>query len=461
MVNQEIDIYTLSELASKVKASLTDAFPSVVLVKAEISQISVNTVSGHCYMDLIEKSSVNDAVIAKIRANIWRNNFRDITFRFERVAGTPLANGITIMAVATVEYNELYGLSLNVKDIDPNYTLGDMARRRAEIINTLRNEGIFDMNKMLPFPVLPRRIAVISSETAAGYEDFIRQLEDNKEGYILYTKLFQAVMQGSQTEESIIGSLDFIADEIGFFDCVVIIRGGGATSDLQAFDSLNLSRICAQFPLPVLTGIGHTRDESVLDMVAYRALKTPTAVAEYLIERMSDAETNVDELAEKLNEVTMRLLLNAQNILIRGAARLPQLFMKQLSLAEAAINSAWHDVKRLSLKKLDEGKFILERSEDKIKRSVKQKLSNDKTSLDTIEFAVRYKSKNIMTRAENILFMTEQRVKYLNPAILLRRGYTLTEHEDRIVTSANMLKKGDIIKTHFADGDINSIVNEL
>ena len=264
-------------------------------VIAETSDLRLNR-SGHCYTELIEKDP-QGTTIARIDAAIWASNYARLYYKFKEATGQVLATGMKVLVNVTANYHRLYGLKVTINDIDPNYTLGDMARQRQEIINRLTAEGVIDMNKELPWPEVPQRIAIISAEGAAGYGDFMNQLQGNPYGLQFYTCLFSAVMQGSQTVPTVLAALDRVNDHIDLFDCVVIIRGGGSTSDLNSFDNYDLASAVAQFPIPVIVGIGHERDVTVLDYVAMR-VKTPTAAAEWLIQRGTAALARLNELQD-------------------------------------------------------------------------------------------------------------------------------------------------------------------
>ncbi|NOQ28419.1 MAG: exodeoxyribonuclease VII large subunit, partial [Bacteroidales bacterium] len=264
-----IQKFTLLELNKDIQEKIKLNYSNAVWVIAEISELNVNR-NGHCYLELIEKDIITDNIISKSRATIWAFTYRMLNPYFENATGHKLSSGIKILVQANVEFHELYGLSLNITDIDPNYTLGDLAQKKAEILKKLEEEGVLHMNKEISLSSIPQKIAIISSDTAAGYQDFINQLTNNSFKYKFYTKLFPAVMQGLQAENSIINSLEKIYEYEDFFDAVVIIRGGGSQSDLSCFNNYLLSANIAQFPLPVLTGIGHDKDESIVDLVAHK-----------------------------------------------------------------------------------------------------------------------------------------------------------------------------------------------
>ena len=291
-------IFTLSELTGAVRDTLEATFPETYWVRAETSDVRVNAASGHCYLEFIEKNPKTNQLVAKARGSIWAKVFRMLKPYFEMETGQTFTSGLKVLVKVTIEFHELYGFSLNVVDIDPTYTIGDMARKRQEIIRQLQADGVFTLNKELTFPDFPTRIAVITSPTAAGYEDFLNQLLHNQAGYPFYPKLFPALMQGEKTEESVIAALERIDACREYFDVVVIIRGGGATSDLNSFDSYLLAAHCAQFPLPIITGIGHERDDTIVDLVAHTRLKTPTAVAAFLIHCLDQQAATLNDLEE-------------------------------------------------------------------------------------------------------------------------------------------------------------------
>lgn len=293
-----------------VKLTLDERFALPVWVSAEISEIKVNY-SGHCYLELIEKGSEDGLPTAQARAVIWRSQFPRISARFEAETGQRLVAGIRLLAKVLVSYHELYGFSLQITDIDPAFTLGDLERQRLQTIARLQQDGVWEMNRVLPMPEVVQRVAVVSSAQAAGYQDFCKELA--KSPYRFETALFDAFMQGAAAEDSIVSALCEVANRQTDFDAVVIIRGGGSRNDLSCFDSYRLCTYVAQFPLPVVTGIGHDKDTSVADMVAHMALKTPTAVAGWLVDRMADAEGLLDVAALQLHE-TVQATLHAASV---------------------------------------------------------------------------------------------------------------------------------------------------
>lgn len=296
---------TLCDLQRMVRSALEERFPLPLWISAEISEMKVNY-SGHCYMNLVEKGATDGVPRAEARAVIWRSSYSKIAAYFSSQTGSALAAGIRILAKVLVSYHEVYGFSLQITDIDPSYTVGEVERRRRQTIEQLQADGVWDMNRELPLPRLVRRIAVISSAGAAGYRDFMREIEGS--GYAIDTRLFDAYMQGAAAEESVVAALEMVAAEEELFDIVVIIRGGGSTSDLAAFDSYRMAAHVAQFPLPIVSGIGHDKDTSVVDMVAHTSLKTPTAVAAWIVERMATEEARIDTMADRLRSCVVESL---------------------------------------------------------------------------------------------------------------------------------------------------------
>jgi exodeoxyribonuclease VII large subunit len=330
---------TLFDLNKRIRNSIEQNFPDSYWVIAEISELKINN-SGHCYLELIEKDSNNDKIIARARATIWSYTFRMLKPYFETASGISLDKGIKILVKAKVTFHEQYGLSLNILDIDPGYTLGDMERKRQETLRQLDKDGVLEMNKQIPFPTAPQRIALISSETAAGYRDFMNQLLSNTYDFTYYVKLFPAIMQGDEAIPSLIKALDKIYLHENFFDIVVIIRGGGSKSDLSCFDSYDLAYHITQFPLPVLTGIGHEQDISVADLAAHTKLKTPTAVAEFLIMQTYSLDQYLEELQttainlvndclqnkqEQIDDLSRKLARIGNNVLVINSRTLDQL----------------------------------------------------------------------------------------------------------------------------------------
>lgn len=427
---------SLHDLNSLVKSVIDNELSSHYWIRAEMSDVRVNQ-NGHCYLEFIEKDRLGKNSIAKARAMIWANTFHLLKAFFEETTKQPFASGLKVLVQVSITFHELYGYSLTVQDIDPSYTLGDQAMNRAAIVKQLKEEGVLEMNKELELPIPTNRIAIISSPTAAGYEDFCDQLANNTYGYAFYTKLFPAIMQGDRTEDSIIYALEQIYAHQELFDAVVIIRGGGATSELSSFDSYMLAASCAQFPIPIITGIGHERDETVLDMVAHTRAKTPTAVAEFLVD-------NMNKYMEELLSIQLSIVTSTRLRLQEETVRL-----NTYELQNAYILKDWS---KQQANFLYLAKSTLEKSASRVKKEEELTLNSIKERLVTNTIRL---SKSESVRIENI----ERQVKLVSPENLLRKGYTFTIKEGKIVRRSSDLKKGEVISTIFSDGKIDSTIN--
>ena len=406
-----METITLQELNGRVKSTLQFEMPDAYWVQAEISGISPSG-QGHCYLELVQKDTTGRTLLAKAKANVWRNTWLKLKPYFEAETGESLKVGMKVLLQVTVTFHEVYGYSLVVWDIDPTYTMGDMARRRKEILDQLAKDGVIGLNRELEIPMLPQRIAVISSATAAGYGDFCNQLANNAYGFRFYVYLFQAAMQGDDVERSVIAALDAVAARMDDFDVVIIIRGGGAVSELSCFDSYNLAYNIANFPLPVITGIGHERDDTVADVVAHTKVKTPTAAAEFIISKVFDTAQVLEGLARRMGDaVTGRM--NAEAVrLERLAQKLPSLFAVLKVRNEQMLENIWN-------------------------RSVNG-------------------MRNLLTVKNHRLELLEKSIAAADPALILKRGFSLTRCNGHVVNRVSDLKPGDRLTTVLADGTVES-----
>jgi exodeoxyribonuclease VII large subunit len=429
---------SLTELLGLVRDKIYEALPDAFWVVAEIAELKVHS-AGHCYLELTGSDTPGGRVTARARATIWSSKYRSLNTFFTASTGIPLRAGITILFKATVEYHELYGLSLNISDIDPAYTAGDMALRREAVIRKLTAEGVISMNAGLAFAQYPRNIAVVSSSKAAGYQDFINHLQTNPYGYVFNATLFEAVMQGEETEASVTEALDMIAEESGRYDAVAIIRGGGSTTDLSWFDSYAIAFHVTQFPLPVLTGIGHEKDQSVTDMVAWKALKTPTAVAGFLIDRTMECENRIISMAGEL--------VSAVTDALEAAG-------EQVSSLQNRTAATARLIVRVNNEKLG---FNLET----LTRLYRNILARSETDTRRLTDSLFRSAKNSVSRAETNTGRLEESLRHLDPTEVLRRGFTLTSRNGLIIRSAGELEPGDTITTHFEKGAATSTVKEI
>ena len=409
---------TLSELQRRIKAAVEQALPLPVWVVAEISELKVNQ-SGHCYMELVEKPTSshksNTQPVAQVRAVVWRSQWGMISAYFRAATGSNLQSGMKILAKVLVSYHELYGLSLQITDLDASYTLGEAERQKQLTIEQLKAEGVWDMNREVDMPLLVQRLAVVSSATAAGYRDFCNELREG--GYAFRVELFEAMMQGAAAEESICEQLAQIAARADNFDAVVIIRGGGSVSDLSCFNSYRLCSYVAQFPLPVLTGIGHDKDVSVADMVAHTLLKTPTAVAGWLTERMARHETWLDESLTRLHDMAVAKSAEARLTLEKMAAEL----------------------KRAALGSCEQGRASLTLWREQLHSLAERAVERERLQLQGIEEAVEARA----------------------PQNILRMGFAMVRHAGRAIDSVDGITVGEHLTIELADGSITTEIKEI
>lgn len=454
MNNNFISLY---DLTSRIKNVINSEFLESVWIIAEISELNINK-SGHCYLNLIEKNKLNDSIIAQSRATIWSSKYRMLKPFFESTTGIEFTSGINILIKVEVTFHEQYGFSLNIRDIDPSYTIGDIELKRKITIDKLINDGVFNLNKEIDLPLVPKNIAIISSKTAAGYGDFINQIESNSYGFKFNKFLFDSIMQGDSAVESIISSLDKIYEYEDLFDLVVIIRGGGAKADLSCFDNYNLAYNIAQFPLPVISGIGHERDESIVDLVSNISLKTPTAVAEFLISKFEDLYSEIEDLkdtfsdlvSEKVRENKQVLykysnnfvkysneyLSNNKLILSKNINRYNTVFNSYFKKQQDFIKSKYDELKNYAIKEINSQKTSNSLKINRLKQVVGLQISDNKNKLNIFEI------KNIEK----------------NPINVLSKGYSLTYLNGELIKSKKQAKKGNKIITKFFDGELKSEV---
>lgn len=404
---------TLFELNKLVKQTLDSNLAPSYWVVAEISELRTNQ-NGHCYLELVEKQ--DEQVIAKTRATIWAYTYRNLSTWFEGMTGKALQPGLKILCNVAIQYHELYGFSINIKDIDANFTLGERARLRKEIIDKLIDDGVFEMNKMHSLPIVPQKIAVISSPTAAGYGDFMNQLEANEKGYRFDVTLFKATVQGDQAAESIIEALHRIHEKSDDYDLVCLIRGGGSQIDLDCFDHYDLSAHVAQFPLPVLTGIGHERDETICDLVAHTKLKTPTAVAEFLINGMR----SFDELMEGyFNQIY-------------------HLTQAKLAAHQKELDGFTHRLKSAVKDQMKQGSLKIAYAKERLRTHTKMQLKSNKLYVEKLE----------------------NHLNLVNPLKVLERGYTLTLHNGKRLSKTSKINTGDELVTVATNHKLTSKVTK-
>ena len=432
-----METLTLLDLNQLVRNRLRRDFPDTYWISAEISECKEHF-SGHCYLELVQKKERSEALSAKARATIWANTWASLKPAFEQQTGTRLQAGQKILAEVSVDFHELYGFSLVIRDIDPTYTMGDLSLRRQQVIKQLTEDGVFELNKELEWPVLPKRLAVISSPSAAGYEDFMDQLKNNELGIPFHTDFFPATMQGDAAAASIIDALNAVQASGKEFDVVVIIRGGGATTDLRCFDEYELCYYCAQYPLPLLTGIGHDRDSSVLDLVAHTSVKTPTAAAEHLIDCLSGEAYRLDANLDKLQQRATQLLENYKRKLQANTERLRRTTSDGLHRASILVERNQAELYRRA------NQFVLVRRQDTENKSIR----------------LNHRVQTLLDQQKHLLSMLESRLETFSPDLMIKKGFSLTLHNGRILKSVKGLQPGAELQTRLKDGVIYSNIQQ-
>ncbi len=405
--------FTLLELNRMVRETIERQMDGKYWVEAELSDLHDRN---HCYMELVENDPFGPTPLAKARAVCWANRWTALRSKFERQTQQQLRPGIKVRMMVTPTFHEAYGFAYQVSDIDPDYTLGDIVRKRMEIIRQLKEAGIFDLQRELVLPRFAQRIAVVSSAQAAGYGDFCHQIDDNSYGLSFSHELFAAIMQGEQVEQSVIAALDRINARIDEFDVVVIIRGGGATTDMSGFDTLALAENVANFPLPIITGIGHDRDECILDMVSYMRVKTPTAAAAFLIDHLSEVYTALVSARERISRIAERHLAYEKMRLKQLADRIPTLFALTRERQTKRIDALAHRLDSAATQRLE--------------------------------------------RERHRLQLVAQRAQAQDPIHILRRGYSITLHNGHALRSGDELADGDIIETRLEQGTLKSEIRK-
>ncbi|MFH2141808.1 MAG: exodeoxyribonuclease VII large subunit [Bacteroidota bacterium] len=452
--------FSLSEIALLIKNIISDNISEPIWIVAEISEININH-NGHCYLELIEKEELKDNILARFRATIWSHAFRMIKPYFETSTGQRLGKGLKILIQVSVEFHEVYSLSLNVINIDPAYTVGELEMRKQQIINTLKEEGVYYLNQELEITESPQKIAVISSETAAGYGDWLNQIKNNTRGYVFYHKLFPAIMQGDKAESTIISALNKINEYQDFFDLVVIIRGGGSQSDMNCFNRYELASNIAQFPLPVITGIGHERDETICDLVACKKLKTPTAVAEFLVNRLSDFENYIDNTfsncVNTFSEIIYQHSEDFENHLQNISFSVKNILIKKHNEIDYLING-----KKIHLRNFIKSKsYKVGNYKTSIKINTTSALYNNKIRLKSLVESLTQVCNNSQIKSNYNLQLCEQSLHFLDPQNVLSRGYSITYQDNKLIKDSSQLKQGSQLFTLFQKGSANSTVTEV
>ena len=424
-------------------------------VVAELSDVRIN--GGHCYMELIEKNDAGQTV-AKLRATIWQSVFNVLRRKFFNATQKDIMTGLKVLLKGNASHHSLYGLSFNITDIDPSYTLGDMERLRQEILMKLTKEGVIGYNKSREMPIAPQRIAIISAAGAAGYGDFINQLHSNEEGFVFYTHLFPAVMQGDRTSGSVTQALDYIESTIDLWDCVAIIRGGGATTDLNGFDDYSLARKVATFELPVVVGIGHERDRTVLDEIAHTRMKTPTAVAAFFISSLRNAYSMAGNLMEDVIRISNDKINGEQQRLASYTSLIPALANSRLSSASALLQREMTRIPVLAGARISKEQQRLDGMKAMIDSLYRSRTAVAKRRLEEISASLSFLTENIIKKEMASVCRLESMIEVLSPSNTLKRGYSITRLNGKAVKDVADLKKGDLLVTTLPNGEVKSSV---
>ncbi|HXK75130.1 MAG TPA: exodeoxyribonuclease VII large subunit [Bacteroidaceae bacterium] len=458
MIDAQTDAWSLETLGQHIQDVLLHGMPHNYWVQAEIARVSQSR--GHCYLELVQQDVRSGYTVAKMRANIWASTYAQLAPKFIQGTGQHLSAGQQVLLFVRVTFHPLYGASLQVVDIDPTYTLGEQARKRMLILKQLREEGVDDMNKSLPLPSPIQKVAIISSSTAAGYGDFCNQLHKNSQGYIFYTHLYEASMQGQHTETSILSALDAILDSGINYDVVVIIRGGGATSDLQDFDTYMLAAAVAQFPVPILVGIGHERDTTVLDEVACISLKTPTAVASYLLDKMEELHTQLLNIETSIQQIVRDRLDDEKHRLQDLQHRIPLLVKRRMDQEKSTIQQYQQFVLVHVPQRIRQEHQRLLHVEMQVKNAPIMSMQRKKNQLDFIEQQLHSIVVNVLKNRHDYLDRLAQRVYDCSPDRILEKGYSMTFVGGKLLKSYTDVSAGDLLVTRLHKGEVRSVVQD-
>ena len=445
--------FSLFELNKLIKEVISKSLPDSYWVIAEISEINEH-ISGHCYLELIQKDESTDSIKARARANIWSYTYRMLKPYFETMTNRSLSRGMSVLVNAQIVFHELYGYSLNIIDIEPSFTLGDIELKRRETISKLIADGVMEMNKEIELSILPKRIAIISSPSAAGFQDFIDQLINNQFGYKFEYKLFPAIMQGDDAEKSIINSLTEIFDCKNNFDAAVIVRGGGAQTDLSCFDSYLLSSNIAQFPLPVLTGIGHDKDISVTDMVAHKSLKTPTAVAEFLISKFNETEGMLFELTSRVESIADGIISSEFEALKRIQLKLQYFSSISISDHQVAISNISKTIPYIFKQAIRKQSEIVHSKQAKFILHSNSLINKHKNALQRNNHNLNNAVLQIFNEEKIKHHYLQKSIQNLNPESILERGYSIVYHKGKVLKNSNSVGVGDEIEIKLNKGKI-------
>ncbi len=454
-MNNKNSTYSLLEFNYLLKNIIDSNFTEYISISAEINSININS-NGNCFLELIEKDHTTNNIISKAKASIWATNYRLLAPYFKSVTGQDLSAGIKILFKAYISYHEVFGININIIDIDPNYTLGDIERQKQLTIQRLEDEGVISMNKELEIPEIIKNIAIISSTTAAGYDDFTNQILNNSQNFKFNLQLFETVMQGNKAEDSIINSLNNIFEHSHLFDLVVIIRGGGAKSDLNIFDNYNLAYYITQFPLPIISGIGHNRDNSVIDIVANVSLKTPTAVAEFIITNNLNFKQRLNFLVETFHSQIEKIILDNNNKITKisetYASKAKMLISNNIFLISTKVTNFKNTVEAIS----NNEKYKIKTLTTKTLHLNNLYFSAQKLNINKFKHSINDKTKLLLLTENSNIKIFDLKIEANSPEKILKKGYSIITHNNKIVKDFSLLNNGDEITNIVKTGEIVS-----
>jgi len=449
-------VFSLHEVTRSIENAIAKRYQHSYWIKAEMNKLNFYQHSGHCYPDLVEKRG--GKVVAQLRSNLWRTDYEQINKRFLEVLKEPLKDGIKILFLARIQFNSVHGLSLQILDIDPSFTLGDLEREKQETIKMLQTEGVFKQNKTRKLAVVPQRIAVISVETSKGYEDFLNVLTENTWDYKFFTFLFPSILQGAKAVTEITKQLERIRKVVHHFDAVAIIRGGGGDIGLSSFNHYVLSRAIAEFPLPVLTGIGHSANETVTEMVSYYNAITPTKLAEFLIQKFHNFSVPVKEAERKVGDLSMRLLQDKKT----GFENTMRMFMAS---TKSLVKEHKHRLRQYNQQLQQQSVFrfkkelqVLVSFNELLLRGGKQKLREEHRSVAQLQTDLKRVSMYDLSTRQQRFFTLERDLETMHPKNVLKRGYSITTLNGKAVVSISNVANGDELETRVFDGVLISVV---
>jgi exodeoxyribonuclease VII large subunit len=456
----DLTIFSLSEVTRSIQNTLSERYPTAFLVKAEMNKLNHYPHSGHCYPDLVEKA--DNKIIAEIRSTIWKDDYQRINDNFLKVLHEPLKNGINILFSAKISFHPVYGLSLRILDIDPSFSLGELEKEKQVTIERMRKEGIYHANKSLKLALLPKRIAIISAQTSKGYSDFLNVIEANSWGYHFFHMLFPAHLQGENAIESITIQLMRIRKVQQHFDAVAIIRGGGGDIGLTCYNNYELSKAIALFPIPVLTGIGHSTNETVSEMVAFKNAITPTELADWLIQQFHNFAVPVQKAQETIIDMCSRLIRDEKLRVLNTVRFFKSVTLSRLINSKNGIENELRSLFRQST-------YFLQRKREReinqgillLKNGFKRVLLSRRQHIESAKTDILHKTMNFINDNKKTLDHIEKNIDLMNPVNVLNRGYSITMANGRILKTVEDAAEGDLLKTILPDGNVISITNSI